>query len=145
MLGDQEGFHAMSGMPHGSHPGRQYSQACVRTLDRGWLRARPTRSLLACRRAGALGSVGGRVQPQTACARSENCAGINACGGSRTDSAEDAPNVTFEARENGYGCVRNETHEFAPGDQYRASQVCFAEPRHSTCLSSKGVSPCETC
>src|SRR4029453_11984584 len=50
---------------NGSEPGKPHSRARVRDLDRTWLRARPSRSALACSRAGNPGGINARACGQT--------------------------------------------------------------------------------
>src|SRR6266478_6661881 len=49
---------------NGSEPGKPHSRARVRDLDRTWLRARPSRSALACSRAGNPGGINARARQQ---------------------------------------------------------------------------------
>src|SRR5437868_6355593 len=82
MLGDQEGsiiseqdvsHGSEPGRPHsrGSEPRRPHSRARLRNLDHTWIRARPSRSALACGRAGNLGGIDGRGRPRTGTAKEE--------------------------------------------------------------------------
>src|SRR5262252_7708770 len=50
---------------YGSEPRKPHSRARLRDLGRTWLCARPSRSALACGRAGNLGGIDGRARPRT--------------------------------------------------------------------------------
>src|SRR6516225_12503 len=50
---------------HGSERGKPHSRTRLRDLDRTWLRARPSRSALACGRTGSLGGIDERAPPRT--------------------------------------------------------------------------------
>src|SRR5262245_60715996 len=66
MLGDQEGsIVSNQDLSHGPQPRKPHSRARLRDLDRTWLCARPSRSALACGRAGNLGGIDGRARPRT--------------------------------------------------------------------------------
>src|SRR3989442_11636365 len=56
---------AISGRPHGSEHRKPHSRARLRDLERKWLRARPSRSALACGRAGNPGGIDGPARRQT--------------------------------------------------------------------------------
>ena len=75
MLGDQEGsIISQQDVSHGSQPGKPHSRARLRALERTWLRARPSRSALACSRAGNLGGIDGRTRPRTGPAKEASVA-----------------------------------------------------------------------
>src|SRR6266480_4923134 len=87
MLRDQEGsIISNQDLSHGPQPRKPHSRARLRDLGRTWLCARPSRSALACGRAGNPGGIHGRARPPTrpakgapvACtfeSRQEPCAG----------------------------------------------------------------------
>src|SRR5947199_4490685 len=66
MLRDEEGSTvSQQDVSHGSEPGKAHSRARLRDLGRTWLRARPSRSALACGRTGRLGGINGGARRQT--------------------------------------------------------------------------------
>jgi hypothetical protein len=83
MLGDQEdSIITQRDVSYGSELGKPHSRARIRDLDCTWLRARPSRSALACGGAGNLG-------------------GINAWARRQIGLEKEAPVVcTFEGRQN---------------------------------------------
>src|SRR5262249_13561093 len=57
--------HQHQDLSYGSEPRKPHSRARLRSCGRTWLCARPSRSALACGRAGNLGGIDGRARPRT--------------------------------------------------------------------------------
>src|SRR2546430_5076277 len=72
----KKGHHQpVQGRSHGSEPRKPHSRARLRDLGRTWLHTRPSRTALACGRAGNPGGINGRARRQTSSEKEATVAG----------------------------------------------------------------------